>query len=363
MSGCTSSGSIFVDINNFDIPTIQTEKAQLCVNEDIILTTNTISCEDIEYRWHEIISRANQPDSVAVIATTTLPRLTIDNPTVGQHSYFLLVSCDECVSSPSPTLNITAFEIPTAETNAVVMEVCEGDEIILGSVNVDPLATYSWVGPGYNSGFPNPDPIQNITQSNQGVYSLIVTKNGCTSESDFTVVNVRERAAQPNVVSPLGSLVCEGQELILLADVTTGSSYNWTNLDNLASFTTAAPSLQIDSTNTAFTGDWVLSVTSFGCESEQSLPINVRVEAEPVGLPFFNGSPCEGGMIDLNVQPALPGATYEWTSGDGKEYGGRNPEVVIEEFYEVNITSFNGCKATRILTVDIDVASCHYYHI
>jgi len=214
-SGCTSSGSIFVDINNFDIPALQSEISQLCINEDIVLTTNSISCDNIEYRWHEIISRPNQPDSVAVISTTTLPRLTIDNPTVGQHSYFLLVSCDECVSSPSPTLNITAFEIPTAETSEAVMEVCEGDEILLGVTNIDPTATYTWVGPGFNSSFPNPNPITDVTQSNQGVYSLVVSKNGCTSESDFTVVNVKDRAEQPTVVSPVGASVCEGQEFIL----------------------------------------------------------------------------------------------------------------------------------------------------
>ncbi len=354
LSGCTASGSVFVDINNFDIPALQSEQTELCINEEIILTTNTISCDNIEYRWHEIISRPNQSDSIAVIAVTTAPRLVITEPQIGPHSYFLLVACDECVSSPSPTINITAFEIPVAETIAPIREVCEGAEIILGVNNIDPTATYSWVGPGFTSSFPNPQPIPNATQANQGVYSLIVSKNGCTSESDFTVVNVKERAEQPTIVSPTGVLVCEGQEFILLADVISGSAYNWTNLDNLASFTTSSPSLQIDSISATLEGDWVLSITSFGCESEQSNPINVAVEKRPSGTPFFNGIACEGGMIPLDVNPALAGGTYEWTSSSGTNYFGRNPEALVEEQFDVQITSINGCQSTNRLTVSIE---------
>ena len=353
-TGCEAMGSVFVDINELDIPSIQAEEAQICANELITLTTNNVNCANIEYRWFEIINRNNLPDSVAQIAITTVPTLTLSNTAIGQHLYYLLISCDDCISSPSATISVTTFEIPVAQTSAPIIEVCEGESIPLNAISVDPTADYSWVGPGYTADLPNPAPILNATQDNQGVYTLIVSKNGCTSESDFTVVNVRSRAKQPNIANQTGALVCEGEPFVLLSDVTSGSAFNWTNTTTFATFTTSSPTLQIDSISTALAGDWVLSITSFGCESETSIPVSVDVERLPAGVPFYTGGACEGGTIRLNVNPALAGATYQWEDSDGLISFGRSPEVEVRENYTVTITSVNGCRTTRQLSVEID---------
>ncbi len=353
ITGCTSSGTVFVNINELDIPNIQTEKVRLCENEDIILITDNTNCSNVEYRWFEVVSRNNLPDSVTQIATTTSPRLAISNPTIGQHLYYLFVACDDCISSPSPTISVTAFEIPTATTASPIIEVCEGEAIQLGAVNIDPTATYSWVGPGFMSNFPNPSPIQNASQANQGVYTLIVTKNECTSESDFSVVNIRDRADKPTISNQTGALICEGEPFRLISDITTGSGFNWTNTTTFATFTTTSPTLQIDTISTLLAGDWVLSITSFGCESETSDPVSVSVESSPSGIPFFTGSACEGGTIRMDVNPAVAGATYDWEDGQGNPYFGRTPTVPATSFYSVTITSLNGCQSIRTLGIEI----------
>ena len=349
-TGCTSSGTVFVNINELDIPNIETENTRLCENEDIILVTNNTSCSNVEYRWFEVV---NAPDSAVQIATTTSPRLAISNPTVGQHLYYLFVACDDCISSPSPTISVMAFEIPTATTAAPIIEVCEGDAIELGATNVDPTAMYSWVGPGFMSNFPNPSPILNASQANQGVYTLIVTKNDCTSESDFSVVNIRDRADKPTISNQTGALICEGEPFRLISDITTGSAFNWTNTTTFATFTTTSPTLQIDTISTVLAGDWVLSITSFGCESETSDPVSVMVESSSSGVPFFTGSACEGGTITLDVNPAVAGATYDWEDSQGNPFLGRTPTVPAETFYSVTITSINGCQSIRTLDVEI----------
>ena len=353
ITGCTSSGTVFVNINELDIPNIQTEKTRLCENEDIVLITDNTNCSNVEYRWFEVINRGNLPDSVAQIAVTTSPRLEISNPTVGQHLYYLFVACDDCISSPSPTISVTAFEIPTANTEFPIIEVCEGDAILLGAANVDPTATYSWVGPGFMSNFPNPSPIQNASQANQGVYTLIVTKNDCASESDFSVINIRDRADKPTISNQTGALICEGEPFRLISDITTGSAFNWTNTTTFATFTTTSPTLQIDTISTLMAGDWVLSITSFGCESETSDPINVSVESSPSGIPFFTGSACEGGTIELDINPAVAGATYDWEDRQGNAYFGRTPTVPAASFYSVTITSLNGCQSIQTLDIEI----------
>jgi len=89
-TGCTSSGTVFININELDIPNIETENTRLCENEDIVLITSNTNCSNVEYRWFEVIN--NSQDSVEQIAITTTPRLAISNPTVGQHLYYLFVA-------------------------------------------------------------------------------------------------------------------------------------------------------------------------------------------------------------------------------------------------------------------------------
>ncbi len=352
-TGCTSGGSVFVDINSLDIPPILAVKNTVCANEGIVLTTSTVNCIDLEYQWYEVIERDALPDTVILAGTSMIPAFTIENPAPGRHLYYLIVNCDECSSQGSTTVGVTVFEVPEAVTSEEIINICEGETISLSTPIIDQSCTYRWVGPGFASDLPVPPLITDVNESNEGVYTLTISKNGCTSEDAFTVVNITPSPTQPSIANDSGTPICEETELVLKTNISSASTYNWTNNTTFATYSTTSPALRIDATSIRDAGDWTLNVELFGCTSEESIPVTVVVEAKPAGTPFFEGIACEGKNINLNVNPVIAGATYQWEDAEGSVFFGVSPEVSVKTQYELSITSANNCVSTKTLDINV----------
>jgi len=355
-TGCSTIGSLFVNISSVDAPILNTSSTTVCQIDGITLTTSAANCDDLEYQWYEIVEReAPLADTIMLVGTSTIPSFSIDNPTAGRHSYYLVIKCADCSSLGSEIVAITVFEVPSAVTGAPVINICEGESIQLSSPLTDQTCTYSWVGPGFTSDLAIPAPIENATEVNEGVYTFTVSKNGCVSEEDFTVVSITQSPAKPSIANESGTIICEGSPLILKTDVTNANTYTWTNTTTFATFTTTAPELSLDTSKVTDAGMWIVSVESANCTSESSDAVEVQVEAKPVGTPFFAGAACEGRTFTLNVNPVVAGAGYEWTDDEGNTYFGANPEVPVNANYTLKITSVNGCVTTKELPIDVKV--------
>jgi len=355
-TGCTATGTTFINISNIDVPLLNTASSSVCTNEGITLTTSAANCTNIAYQWFEIVNRvAPLADTIMLVGTSTIPSFTIENPTAGSHSYYLIVECDDCTSLGSEIVSITAFEVPTAITGMPVVNICEGESIALSSPLTDQTCTYSWVGPGFTSDLPTPAPIANATEANEGVYTLTVSKNGCVSEEAFTVVNITNRPDQPGIANESGTIICEGSELVLKTDVLNANTYTWTNTTTFASFTTTSPELRIDTSKLTDEGMWTVMIEASNCISIPSEAVAVQIEAKPNGNPFYEGAACDGRLFQLNVNPIIAGAGYEWTDAAGTVYFGASPEVPVQSEYTLTITSVNGCVTTRVLPIDVKV--------
>ncbi len=353
-SGCTSTGTLFVNISSVDAPLINTASSTVCQVDGITLTTSAANCTDLAYQWFEIVSReAPLEDTIMQVGTSTIPSFTIENPTAGRHSYYLIVQCSDCSSLGSEVVSITVFDVPAAITSDPLINICEGEMIVLSSPLTDQTCTYSWVGPGFTADLPTPAPILNATTANEGVYTLVVSKNGCTSEEAFTVVSIIDRPAKPNIINESGSIICEDSPLVLKTDILNANTYTWTNTSSFATFTTTAPELRLDTAKVIDAGNWTVSVEAMNCPSESSDIVEVQIETNPSGTPFFAGAACAGESFQLNVNPIVAGAGYEWIAPDGTVFFGTNPEVPVENTYTLNITSANGCVTTRTLSIDV----------
>ena len=355
-NGCTATGTLFVNISSVDAPLIGTASNIVCKSDGIILTTSAANCTSLEYQWYEIIERtAPLEDTIVLAGTSTIPSFTIDNPTAGRHSYYLIVQCDDCSSLGSQVVSNTVFDVPTAITGGPVINICEGETISLSSPLTDQTCTYSWVGPGFTSSLPTPSIIENATEANEGVYTLTVSKNGCTSEEAFTVVNVTMRLDKPSLANESGAIICEGNPLILRTDITNANTYTWTNTSTFATYTTTSPEFSIDTTKIADAGLWTVVVEAANCTSEISDIVEVQIEAKPNGTPFFEGIACKNRTFNLNVNPVIAGASYEWTDSEGTVYFGPNPEVPVANQYTLTITSVNACITTKTLPINVKV--------
>ncbi|MEM1118902.1 MAG: gliding motility-associated C-terminal domain-containing protein [Bacteroidota bacterium] len=353
-TGCSITGTVFVNISSVDAPIINTVSPTVCQNEGITLTTSAANCDDLEYQWYEIVERATPlQDTIMLAGTSTIPSFSIENPRIGNHAYYLVIKCADCSSLGSEVVNITVFEVPTAITDTSVINICEGESIALSSPLTDQTFTYSWVGPNFSSSLATPAVIENATEVNEGVYTFTVSKDGCTSEEAFTVVSVSSKPEQPTIVNESGAIVCEASPLVLRTNATNGNSYIWTNTATFTTITTTAPELIIDSVATSDSGSWTVSVATANCPSEPSNSIVISVEAQLAGTPFFSGAACEGSDFELNVNPIVAGAGYEWMDAASNNYQGANPTVPVSENYTLRITSVNGCVVTRVLPIDV----------
>ena len=108
--------------------------------------------------------------------------LQVFNTTSGCFNYWNGISwkqiCGEC-----PFVN------PIINSNSPV---CVGNSLNLTSSSVNG-ATFAWTGPnGFTSNLQNPV-IDNITTDYSGVFSLVVTANGCTGDPILTLVTVNQK--------------------------------------------------------------------------------------------------------------------------------------------------------------------------
>jgi len=95
-----------------------------------------------------------------------------------------------CGLQDEALVTITIKDIPQTPIASFDPIVCDSGTLQLHATPVAG-ATYLWNGPnGFNSTLQNPV-IANISASNNGVYTVIAVKEGCPSESNSIVVNVK----------------------------------------------------------------------------------------------------------------------------------------------------------------------------
>ncbi len=351
LTGCTAVGVVNVVINSSpNVPIIETNSDMLCTNDDIVLTTQNYSGTNVEYNWY-----AGIPPGGTYMATTTLPTFTIPGPlAVGTNTYFVIVEVDGCVSEASFYEEVTVSEAPVAMTNDPVIDICEGENIILGSSVTGPGYTYQWSGPnGFSSTSQFPPVISGATLGDAGTFNLTITSNGCESDAATTVVNVTPSPETP-IISTVG-VVCLGDDITLTANITGADSYTWIS-PIFGQVITTTNTLTLTGVTMVDAGDWTLYITTSGCDSEISDPATVFVEPTLTVVASNDGPACDGEDVQLLVN-TIPGATYFWEGPGGFTSASQNPATnALAGVYAVTVTSSTGCTNTATTLVNVSEA-------
>ncbi|MFK7806432.1 MAG: gliding motility-associated C-terminal domain-containing protein [Saprospiraceae bacterium] len=351
LTGCTAIGVVNVIISSSpNVPLLEVNANAVCENDDIILSTQSFSGNNVTYNWYSGI-----PPNGTLITATAVPVFTIQAPlTIGSESYYVVVELDGCTSDPSDFETITVSPSPIATTNDAVINICEGESIVLGTSVAGAGFTYSWTGPdGYNQTSQNPSVINNASLNAAGTYNLIVTVNGCESNIATTTVNITPTPPQP-IISTSG-VACLGDNIILTTNNTTANTYTWIAPD-FSETVTATNSLTLTNVTTLQSGNWSLFVTTNGCSSETSAPVSVFVEPTLTVVASNDGPICEGGDVSLLVN-SIPGATYVWSGPAGFNSATQNPiTTAVAGMYSVTVTSSTGCSNTATTSVAVSEA-------
>ncbi|MEI9920903.1 MAG: immunoglobulin domain-containing protein [Bacteroidota bacterium] len=212
---------------------------------------------------------------------------------------------------------LTAAEVQVLYNNGIASNtgpVCEGSSISLNSLSVTGSPTYSWTGPNsFTSSSQNPTAFSSATPSLSGTYSVSVTKNGCASVPQKTILTVNPIPATPGGTD---NGRCSNGTVILTATGSTNGNYRWytvssggTAIGGQVNSTYTTPSLS------ATTSYWVSQIVN-GCESPRK-QINAIINTSiSTGL-TTNGSAsiCPGTNATINVLSSEASATYQAFKG------------------------------------------------
>ena len=346
-NGCTFQGQIQIDVEQFDSPEIFSNLTTICNGEELLINTNSFN-EIVEYFWFEGIS----PNGT-LISRTDGPSLNL-NPVVGTHFYYVEVKGDNCNSNPSNTLEIVVSSPPMAEITEPFITTCVGEDITLMTSVFNPNYEYEWSGPdSYNSTGQFPEVIENVTESNQGTYTLITKEGECVSDTATAQVIVFEPPPRPIITGD--NIFCEGQSAVLtVPNIPNGTNYQWFN-EGIFFTASSSNNLLLPSLSQSESGEWTVIVERGICKSDTSGIFILNLEST-LNIGATNDGPvCEGDDVTLTTS-FIPNATYLWTDPSGSTIEGRIITVLAEAgVYTVDVTTESNCTASTTTVVDVGV--------
>lgn len=348
--GCTASDSGTITMNpglNVSVPT----PAPVCEGTSVTIGDANINGGTAPYtfQWYE--------GSTAIAGATSLV-LNIPSPTLGTHTYTLMVTdANGCTGSDEVTITVYCQPHVTVPAHDPV---CQGTPVtIISTVFASSTAlSYQW----YENGTPiaGATGIQlNISNPPVGTttYTLVVTEaQGCNDEDEIVLT------VYPNLDVTLNTpeAICLGGNVNLTATVANGQapySYQWYQG---ASAIAGATSNTYMATNPALgnTSYHVVVTDSNGCTGSEATIVTV---VEQPTVTINDPDPvCEGSNVTLNAIASGSGFTYQWYQG-GALIGGANSDsytvnnpAVGNTSYSVVISTANGCSASdhTIVTVN-----------
>ncbi|MCC6724109.1 MAG: gliding motility-associated C-terminal domain-containing protein [Saprospiraceae bacterium] len=362
LTGCDAVGVVQVtcDMLPLQKPTLQAADNVICESENLELTTPTVCGSTVIYKWYS----GNVPG--VLIGTTTVPTYSMLPPASGMFSFYVVVERNGCESAPSDPINITVEAAPTAMPSPTSIILCEGENILLNSINNATGTVCHWTGPcGFESFNCSPAPIVDATLCNSGIYTLVVSRNGCSSLPSNVAVTVVSQPAQPFLASSTSQSApaCEGETLTLTSTNVQGAmSYLWTT-PNFANITTTTNTLTVPAANILqHAGQWTVQAIGNPCVSEVSLPVTVYIVLPPEAISAAANPAivCEGQDVQLSASSASQSVSYLWDYPNSNQTSAlQNPLLTNvssnnDGVYVLTVTNQYGCSVTTTAEVTVN---------
>jgi gliding motility-associated-like protein len=307
LDGCTSNGTLNVNVQPLTKPSITTQENTLCENIEVAIN-GTDYVGEISYEWYEGIF----PTGVLVKKTTS-PTLLL-KPSIGIHFYYMIAKGSNCQSDPSNLLKVTILKIPVATVNNPLLTPCEGEEIVLGTPENNPQFEYLWFGPSYNSTAATPPPIPNARAANSGIYSLVILNGECISDTATVRVEVLRKPQKPEI--NVAEIFCTGANIQMVATSSTNADrYEWYKDGSLFTIT-QENNLTINNAQPTMEGFWTVKSVIGKCLSDYSDAKYITIESVIEVSATNSGPACVGDSVQL-LATFVPNATYTWEGPSG----------------------------------------------
>ncbi len=360
LTGCMAIQSVQVtcDLLPLQKPALQVVDATICSSENVQLTTSAVCGSTVIYKWYS----GNAPG--VLVGTTTVPNYSMAPPASGMFTFYVVVERNACNSAPSDPITVTVEDSPTAMPSPTSIILCEGENILLNSINNAAGTTCHWTGPcGFESFSCSPAPIISATLCNSGIYTLVTTRNGCPSIPATVAVTVVSQPAQPFISNSTsqGTPACQGSTLTLTSTNVAGAvSYLWTT-PTFSTISTTTNVLTIPSATIAqHAGQWTVQAIGNPCVSVVSPPVTVYMVLPPESV-TASANPtqvCEGQSVQLAGSSASQSVNYFWVYPNGQTSTLQNPVITNVNLnnsgiYTLTVNNQFGCSASTSVEVSV----------
>ncbi|MCB9337909.1 MAG: gliding motility-associated C-terminal domain-containing protein [Lewinellaceae bacterium] len=361
VTGCQSVASVQVtcDLLPLQKPAIQTQTPIVCENQIIQLSTAAVCGTTVKYKWYAGVA----PNGM-LMNTTTVPAYTMTPAASGTFNFYVVVERNGCNSTASEAISVLVKTTPVALPSQANITVCEGDQILLNSINNSPGTVCHWTGPcGFESFNCSPAPINNGTMCNGGVYQLTVSNGGCESDPSLVSVIVNIRPVKPGIVNSTtaNTPACDGASVTLTATNVAGAvSYLWTT-PMLTTISTPGNVLTLPNADiNKDAGPWTVKAIGNPCESEVSAPTTVYIVAKPQGVTaaVTPTAVCEGQSFQLSASSASQNVSFKWTYPNGQTTVLPNPVIPAASNanngnYTLMVTNQFGCSVQNAVQLNV----------
>jgi len=255
------------------------------------------------YQWQE-----NTGSGWADIVGKTTKQAAIDfsDRIAGTYQYRLITAMNGNIDrtycrAVSEPIEVTVNPLPTAKAENSG-EVCIGGTIRL---NASGGTSYKWYGPDgqFLSAEKNPT-ITNATKAMEGIYTVQVAANGCTSPATTTVEVFEPVIPITNIQN---ATICEGQSVQL--EVSGGSAYLWHPSKGLSDPQIPNPIAAPTETTT-----YTVQVSNYSCTTYAQITVNVNKNV--VANAGADQTIVTGQSTILNGKVSGDDFTYFWTPSD-----------------------------------------------
>ncbi|MBE0641322.1 MAG: hypothetical protein IH599_04755, partial [Bacteroidales bacterium] len=314
--GCESEpDSVYVTVHFLPpTPTI-VSNGPICDDENLVLGTST-SCG--EYLWIGPAGSSYATLSNPLLTTST--NTTIIPPTdtaymAGQWSVICVDTITGCQSLPSTPINVVINPVPLAfpTSNGPV---CTGNQVELFGNTIPgtiPGAMWEWYDEFGNLFSTNQNTVIPGLADGTYTYYLVVTANGCVSDTTPITVIVTPNLPQPALPANFG--VCEGDPF-LLTTTTAATYYEWTGPNGFFSNLQNPPAIL--NANNLHEGWYVLRYGVNGCMSAAD-SVYVTIHFRPATPTIVaNGPICDNENLVLGTSSSC--GEYLWIGPAGSSY-------------------------------------------
>ena len=226
-------------------------------------------------------------------------------------TYSVELTKDGCKSDVA-TVNVVIHDLPAKPEISHNSPLCVGEQLLLTTSAVT-NAIYEWknnqeivISNNQNVA------IDNVVTTMSGVYTLVVSVNGCVSPEASVTIQIKPNPATPNISS--NSPICEGQIINFSSETITNAIYEWINPQGNVFSSEEDP--QVTDATINHSGQYVLKVKVDGCYSIPAIT-DVSVLGKPTKpIATTNAPICFGETLTLSTQE-ITGAAYAWYDKNG----------------------------------------------